>query len=246
MTYLQAIILGIIQGLTEFFPVSSSTHLKVAKMMMGVEENQVIFDLFCHFGTLAVLVYFFRKDIAALFTTEKRKLVWFFVAMLPLIPCYFLLKPLRQHAPGYFLGVSLIVTSLILFIGNRLRLRQAKRNKDVLWIGTMQAMALIPGISRSASTISTARVLGWEAADAVRFSFLLSIPTILGGTAVELAKSASHPSFSLGPCLMGFAASLGMGILVIPRAIRYLEKGKLKPFAWYCLLAGSVITLLLV
>lgn len=241
MTYLQALILGLIQGLTEFFPISSSAHLKLAKFFLGVEGDHVLFDLFCHLGTLCVLVYYFRREILQV----SRKQVFF--ALVPLVPFYFLLKPLRDAASDiHFLGPFLAISALILFLGTKWQLsRVISPLKDSVLIGTMQAVALIPGISRSASTISTARFLGWSAKEAVHFSFLLSIPTILGGTALETIKMAAAPpaSFSFGPCLLGFFASLGMGSLIIPHALKFLEKGNLKPFAWYCLFAAIVITL---
>ena len=246
MNHWHALILGLIQGLTEFFPISSSAHLKIAKMLLGIEvEESHIFDLFCHFGTLVALVYFLRGDISRLFFQERKKLLLFFIALCPLVPFYFLLKPVREMASApHLLGFFLMTTSLILFLGGYLRWKTGSPNKQAFWIGTMQAVALIPGISRSASTISAARVLGWSVPEAVRFSFLLSIPTIMGGTGLELIKHYDK-SFSLSHCLVGFSASLGVGLLVLPFAFRFLERGNLKPFAWYCLFAGIVITLVL-
>src|SRR5262249_17571336 len=116
---------------------------------------------------------------------------------------------------------------------------------DVLWIGAMQSTALIPGISRSASTISTARILGWDTAKAVRFSFLLSIPTIIGGNCLELLKIALSSSplaitipFSF--CVMGFFIACITGSLIIRYAMTVLEKGKVKPFVWYCFVIGLI------
>jgi undecaprenyl-diphosphatase len=246
MSHWQALILGLIQGITEFFPVSSSAHLKLAKMVLGISQSEHhIFDLFCHLGTLTALVYFLRHDISRLFFEERKKLVLFLVALCPLVPCYFLLKPLRDMASAtHLLGFFLMGTALILFLGSRLKWKVRSSTKAVFWIGAMQALALIPGISRSASTISTARVLGWTASEAVRFSFLLSVPTILGGTSLELIKHVDQ-AFSWTPCLIGFAVALGVGMMVLPFAFRILEKGKLMPFAWYCLFAGVVVTSIL-
>ena len=109
----------------------------------------------------------------------------------------------------------------------------------------MQTAALIPGISRSGSTISAAQMLGWDPKEAVRFSFLLSIPTILGGNCIELLKlffSESEPiTVSFASCLIGFLSSLGVGLIMIKVAIAQLEKGNLKPFAFYCLIMGLLI-----
>lgn len=251
MSSFAAFIMGIIQGITEFFPVSSSAHLKLAKIFLGLEtsEKLVVFDLMCHLGTLFAVLFFLRQDIYNLFRYERKKLFLLFIATLPLVPCYFLLKPLRDFASNtQFLGFFLIITALILFAGNHFKFKRlippsTRRDVyDVLWIGMMQSAALIPGISRSASTISCAKALGWQPKDAVRFSFLLSIPTILGGNLVELMKHfstlPSESTISFSSCFIGFLSSCIMGIIAIRYAIKMLEKGNLKPFAWYCLIIG--------
>ena len=253
MTSWHALIIGLLQGLTEFLPISSSTHLKLAKHLLGIENshNQVIFDLICHLGTLFALLFFLRKDIYNLFKEERKKLGLLFLAMVPLVPFYFLLKPVREFASQHnLLGFCLILTAGILFLGNRWRLSKTySARSNALWIGTMQATALIRGISRSASTISCARVLGWNARDAVRFSFLLSVPTIIGGNCLELLRlavvSGFSPSLSFSSCLIGFLSSCGLGLIVIGYAIRLLEKGNLKPFAWYCLGLGILMSIFL-
>ncbi len=227
--------------------------MKLAKILCGVEhsEAQVVFDLICHLGTLLAVLLFFKREIFSLFFEERRKLYSLILALFPLIPCYFLLKPLRTFASQpQFLGICLMMTALILFLGQKIRLeRVPKRYSDALWIGAMQSAALIPGISRSASTISCARMLGWEVKDAVRFSFLLSIPTIIGGNALEILKlKVSHtpiPSLPFSTYMVGFCASFFFGWLIIRFAIAFLEKGNLKPFAWYCLSMGILSTLYL-
>jgi undecaprenyl-diphosphatase len=254
MTSWHALLIGLLQGLTEFLPISSSSHLKLAKHLLGIEnnQNQVIFDLACHLGTLVALLLFLRKDIRGLFKQEERKKTsLLFLAMIPLVPFYFLLKPVREFATQHnLLGFCLILTAGILFAGNRWRVKKSySASSNALWIGTMQATALIPGISRSASTISCARVLGWSARDAVRFSFLLSIPTIIGGNCLELLRltlvSGFSPTLSFSSCLIGFLSSCGLGMMVIGYAIRLLEKGNLKPFAWYCLSLGILMSIFL-
>lgn len=258
MSLIEAFIFGLLQGLTEFLPVSSSAHVKLAKLFFNVEssESQVVFDLVCHLGTLLALLYFLREEIIRIFRSDRRKLLLLFLATLPLVPCYFLLKPLRDFASHpQFLGICLILTATILFSGQKWRVKRQtpatlkKQIGDVLWIGAMQSAALIPGISRSASTISCAKVLGWDPREAVRFSFLLSIPTIIGGNCLELLKIyLSHESpdaVSLPACAVGLLTSLTFGLLVIRFALSYLEKGNLKPFAWYCLCFGLCVTVYL-
>lgn len=243
MSALESVILGITQALTEFLPVSSSAHLKLVKQALGTQEN-VLLDLSCHLGTSLALIFFLRKELLTL-TKEKLKLL--FLALLPLPPCYFLLKPLRVWAgQDHLLGPCLMVTACILFAGGVLsKIRLKSAGKEALVIGGMQAMALIPGISRSASTISSAKLLGWSPKEAVRFSFLLSIPTILAGSAWELLKLLSkepskEPSIHL---FLAFATSFLLALFLVGRAIRWLEKGNLKPCAWYCFALGAFLTL---
>lgn len=258
MSLFEAFIFGLLQGLTEFFPISSSAHVKLAKLIFNIEssESHVIFDLTCHLGTLTALLIFLRQEIRQILRYDKQKLFFLFIGTLPLIPCYFLLKPLRDFVSHpQFLGACLICTALILFSGHRWKGQRAndltlkRQIKDVLWIGIMQSAALIPGISRSASTISCAKILGWEAKEAVRFSFLLSIPTIIGGNCLELLKiclwQEQPSSVSIPACAVGFAASFIFGLLIIRFAFSYLERGHLKPFAWYCLSFGMIVTLFL-
>lgn len=258
MSLFEAFVFGLLQGLTEFLPISSSAHMKLAKLLFNIDssEAQVIFDLICHLGTLAALLIFLRQEIRQMLQRDKQKLLLLFIGTLPLIPCYFLLKPLRDFASHpQCLGVCLICTALILFSGHRWKIDRTdeltlkRQVKDALWIGAMQSAALIPGISRSASTISCAKILGWEAKEAVRFSFLLSIPTIIGGNCLELLNIYfSHeqpPLMSIPACAIGFVTSFVFGFLVIRFALSYLEQGHLKPFAWYCLSVGAIATLFL-
>lgn len=259
MTLFQALIIGLLQGLTEFLPVSSSAHLKLAKLFFDIppSESQVVFDLVCHLGTLMVLLFFLKDEIKRLFQEERQKLGLLFIALIPLIPCYLLLKPLREFASQpHYLGLCLMITASMLLFSHKLRWRQepatvpmSRKIKSSLWIGTMQSAALIPGISRSASTICCAKALGWKAKEAVRFSFLLSIPTIIGGNCLELLKLyLSHEPLTtlcLSQCAIGFGASFGAGLLIVKTAISYLEKGNLKPFGWYCLILGITISVYL-
>jgi undecaprenyl-diphosphatase len=255
MSFLESVLLGIVQGFTEFLPVSSSAHLKIAKFFLNVQESDasVLLDLSCHLGTLMALMLFLRKDIRDILK-NKRQILLFLLALCPLVPCYFLLKPLRDLASSRdFLGPCLMGTGLILLAGQSLRMSRSEvktatpKIQDVLMIGTLQSAALIPGISRSAATISCARVLGWSAKEAVRFSFLLSIPTVIGGNLIELLKAASFSQPEVRVPFFGLFAAFGsaffIGFFVVKKAMRYLEKGNLKPFAWYALSLGTLVTL---
>lgn len=244
MTLITALILGLVQGLTEFFPVSSSAHLKLTEMLLGAKHVPVIFSLACHLGTLIAMLWFFKAELIRLVKRDRKKLAYLIVALFPLIPSYFLLSKVRELASKpELLGLFLMVTGGILLVGGKFRFKK-KRGlvHDVLMIGAMQSAALIPGISRSASTISCAHVLGWDAKDAVRFSFLLAIPTIMGGNLMEvqkLWKEGQMNQLMNLECLVGFVTSLVVGMVMIRFAIQWLEKGKLKHFAWYCLMAGT-------
>ena len=252
MSWLHALLLGLIQGVTEFFPVSSSAHLKVLKTFFGLPsgEETVLFDLFCHLGTLLALILYFRRDILEFFY-HPRRLIPYMIALVPLGPFYYLLKPLREalSKPEY-LGYCLIGTAAILYIASRLggQIKGHLTTKDALWIGTFQGIALIPGISRSAATIGAGLWRGATPAEAVRFSFLLSLPAIAGGTFLELLKVKSHllsmPA-ELPHCLIGFATAAIVGIAAVRFAIPLLQKKVLKPFAGYCLIAGILLSLYL-
>ncbi len=251
MSFLTSLILGIVQALTEFLPVSSSAHLKLVKTLMH-DNGTVLTDLSCHLGTSIALIIFLRKDIIKLFCKEPKKLFLLFVEIIPLVPFYFLLKPLRDYASQlHLLGFCLMGTGVILLAGQSFRMARsenegfARKIRDVFMIGTLQSAALIPGISRSASTISCARVLGWEPKEAVRFSFLLSVPTILAGNAWELIKASKAPeeSFSLLSLFIAFATSFLLGMFIVKRAVSLLEKGNLRPFAGYCFILGIILAI---
>lgn len=247
MSLLEAFLLGLIQGLTEFFPISSSAHLALFKLLLGIHdtEAQIVLSLFCHLGTLIAVMVFLRKDILKILRIDRKKAVLIFLATIPLIPCYLLLKPFKDWIfHPHFLGFGLMFTGFVLLAGHFWRLKIPldlsfkKRAHDALYIGAMQSVAFIPGVSRSASTICCARVLGWNTSEAVRFSFLLSIPTIIGGNCLELLQIATLKNLSPMICIVGFATSCIIGLFMIRFAFSVLEKGNFKPFAWYCLILG--------
>jgi len=246
MTLFQAIALGIVQGLTEFLPISSSAHLALAKWLMGISpgEHLLYFDLICHSGTLIALIFYLRYEIFSVLSSIHT-MALFILALIPLAPAYFFLKPLIRAAsnPSY-LGYFLLLTAFLLFIAVRKKevIPQNRiKKRDVLCIGCMQTLALLPGISRSGSTIAAARLLGWEWKKAARFSFLLAVPAILGGQILETAKwMGSHPekTLSMNCYFAGFFTSLVVGLLSVRAIFWIYEKGNVRPFAWYCLAAG--------
>lgn len=249
---LQALILGIIQGITEFFPVSSSAHLRIAKKILSIPDGEhlLYFDLLCHAGTLIALLFYLRKEILQTLKNPKEILL-FFLALLPLVPGYFLLKPVRiALSQSSYLGFFLILTSALLFAASRpkkdpLADQKGKKWKNVLWIGLAQTAALIPGISRSGSTIAAARFCGWSFPEGARFSFLLAIPTILGGELLETIKLIHGTSEGAGAVssmsyAIGFIASLGVGLFSVRAVFWIYEREIIRPFAWYCLGIGFI------
>lgn len=238
VSFIQAIILGFVQGITEFFPVSSSAHLRMARWLIGVGDS-LFFDLVCHSGTLVALLIFLRKDVWDVLK-DVRKMSLYFLALAPLMPAYFLLKPVRLalSEPEY-LGYALMITGALLFAASRkIEVNPSKKWQHVLCIGVMQTMALIPGISRSGSTIAAARFCGWGWCDAAKFSFLLAIPTILGGELLEMVKGEAGSDISLACYAGGFLSSLVLGLVGVRFIFWVYETGKIKPFAWYCMGVG--------
>lgn len=246
MSTLEAIFLGIIQGLTEFLPVSSSGHLQLFQHFLGMENlnNFILFDLVCHLGTLVAILIVLYPQLKNLTWDRFRQLT---LATLPLFPLVLLLKPIKSlfDAPQY-LGYFFLITSFILFLGIRFGSSKSVeqiskyRWRDAVLVGCFQAVAVLPGVSRSGSTISAARLLGWNQQEAVSFSFLLAIPAILGGTCLEIMHLMRHPIPPL-PFLqyvVGFVTSFGMGYLALLWIKRLAVQNKFSYFVWYCFLLG--------
>jgi undecaprenyl-diphosphatase len=245
--FIQSFILGLIQGIAEFFPVSSSAHLKFARFLLDIQDNGswLYFDLVCHAGTWLALVYFLRKDIFKVLTSIQ-KIAQFTIALIPLVPAYFLLKPLRiaLSDPSYT-GYFLLVTSALLFCASLVTKENTRPGKwgNVLFIGVMQALALLPGISRSGSTIAAARFCGWSWVDGARFSFLLAVPTIFGGELLESYKLLRDgpASIDLSSCAVGFITSFAIGLIAVRYVFWFYERNWVRPFAWYCLGMGILM-----
>ncbi|CRX38546.1 undecaprenyl-diphosphate phosphatase [Estrella lausannensis] len=251
MNYLQAIILGIVQGLTEFFPVSSSGHLELFQLFFGLEnpKNFIFFDLICHLGTLLAIFVAFKEEIKRILFQDKAAIKAIMIALLPLFPLLLILKEVKAlFDKPELLGFTFMITSVLLFISMRFKEKQKetapKRQfsyKAPLFIGLFQAFAILPGVSRSGSTIAAAKMVGWTAEEAIRFSFLLAIPTILGGALVEtlsLVKEGTllTAGYSMaGPCLAGFITSFVVGLFALKTLIT-LGLRAIHFFAWYCLL----------
>lgn len=260
MSLLQALVMGIVQGATEFLPVSSSGHLVLVPWLFSWQLGGIAFHVVLHAGTLlAVLVYFWR-DLVALVRAAWRGLVerrpfddplarqaWLLIlASLPAAAAGLLFEDLVAEILQTPRAVSafLLVTAGILLISERLG-RQDRDTRsmsvwDALWIGAAQALALFPGISRSGSTIAGGLTRGLPRSEAARFSFLLAVPVIFGGTILALLDFLSTPEASSqgGALMVGFLASAGVGYPAIHLLMTHVRRQPLTGFAIYCLLAG--------
>jgi undecaprenyl-diphosphatase len=256
----QSLLLGIIQGLTEFLPVSSSGHLVIAQKFIHVPDRIAVpFDIAIHLGTLVAVVLYFQKDlrqlIGGLLRREKDsiKLAWFLI--LGTVPAIVLGLAFKDYIEQLFgsgtaTAWQLIINGLMLVVADRLsgtRLIENLNSGDSLWIGLGQAVAIIPGISRSGATMAVGlwRKLSRQAA--ARFSFLLSIPVILGAGVLG-AKDLTHGGYQqIGavPFWLGVIAAAVSGYLVIKLFLSFLGKGSLRGFGYYCLVLGGVALILL-
>ncbi len=269
MEPMQAIILGVIQGLTEFFPVSSSGHLVIFQQMMGLKEPVLMFDISLHVGTLVAIVIYFFNDILSILKSLIRsvptlfrgeagqflsqdasdiKMAWLIIAgSLPTAVIGF-----GFHLISHILFSSLTIVGLSLMItgGILLGTRWVHPGKDsvldvsikkALFIGTIQGLAVMPGISRSGSTISAGLFLGVNRETAIRYSFLLSIPAILGALLLQfLTDSAGAGNVSLGIIATGLVTSLIIGYAALSLLVKMVQKGQLYFFTPYCFVLGVV------
>lgn len=253
MTTWEAFFLGIVQGLTEFLPISSSGHLELAQIFLGFQNLQgyLLFNLVCHLGTLCAIFCIFFLQIKESFTTNYKQLLKIILGTLPLFPLVLILKPLKTviDQPQY-LGFCFLLSSVLLFLGVygrfSLPVSSKRRWTDPLTIGFFQALAVLPGVSRSGSTISAAYMLGWKREDAVSFSFLLAIPAILGGVVLELGQVFLHPSkvipITWPQFAIGFSTSFIIGIFALWLVVRVITAQRWVYFAWYCLFIGILTT----
>lgn len=245
MSLIEAILLGLVQGITEFFPVSSSGHLILIQHLLGFQDlkNYILFDLVLHLGTLGALITVLYHPIKdALADPIKRKQL--IIATLPLFPLVFLLKPIKMlFSEPQYLGYCFILTSLILFIGQRWGKQRASSTpyKDALFVGLSQALAIIPGISRSGTTISAGLLRGFSPKDAVYFSFILSIPTVLGGVFLETLKLRESPpaaDVSIASYFLGALFAWIIGVFALKLLLRIVETAKFQLFTWYTAIIG--------
>lgn len=256
MDIIDSIILGIIQGLTEFLPVSSSGHLEIGKAILGdhsVPEESLLFTVVLHFATALSTIVVFRKDIFSIIKGAL-KFKWnddlqfiskITVSMIPaVIVGLFFEEQLEALFGGNILlvGCMLIVTAILLFLADKAKDTDKKVSfKNAFVIGISQAIAMLPGISRSGATISTSVLLGNDKTKAARFSFLMVVPLIFGKIAKDvLSGDLTYDSGNFTSLSIGFLAAFIAGLFACTWMISLVKKSKLSYFAIYCAIVGFV------
>ena len=254
MDSLDAIILGIVQGFTEFLPVSSSGHLELGKAILGddsIPEDSLLFTVMLHVATALSTVVVFRKDILDIFkgllkfkwNEETQFTVKIIISMLPaMIVGLFFEEQLEAFFGGNiaFVGAMLLVTALLLWLADRSKKTGKKvSNSNAFIIGISQAIAMLPGISRSGATISTSVLLGNDKSKAARFSFLMVVPLILGKVAKDiLGGELSTETVNLTNLGLGFVSAFICGLIACTWMIKLVRQSKLSYFAIYCVIVG--------
>ena len=263
MSILQALILGIVQGLTELLPISSSAHLYIIPWVLGWTNSATLneafeaFDVALHAGTLLAIVLFFFKDWIKLIVggykqvvkkekTFEGKMFWYLViATIPGGAIGFLLDKFLEDAltTPIIIGIALIVMGIILYVVDKYSKSEVEYKdmtfKQTFLIGLSQALAFIPGVSRSGVTMTTGRLLGIKRESVAKYSFLLSTPIVAGATLYKLKDFVVSVPF-----FVGILASFVVGVLVIKFLMNYLKKGSFKGFAIYRVIVGIAIILL--
>lgn len=255
MTFIEAAISGIVQGLTEFLPVSSSGHLVLLSKLFGETEEALLFDVALHAGTLLALLIFFHKDLfllgKALFVKGPlTRAAWLLaLATLPAVVSGFLLQDLAEDTfrSAVLVAVNLMVAGAVMLWAEMIAKKQTRELQEVslrqaLIIGFAQALAVIPGVSRSGSTITAGLFAGLDRVTATRFSFLLGVPIIFGALLKVLADGGlSSVGDQLGMFVVGITAAFLSGLFAIRFMLRYLSKHSLAVFAYYRIALGLLV-----
>ncbi len=267
MSFISAVLLGILQGLTEFLPVSSSGHLVLAQHFFGVQDSgDTLFEVFMHLGTLLAVLVFFRRRVWVLLVSlfswkrtlrheahrrNRNVILYLLCATVATGSIYLLFGDLFEalYAKPLVVAFMLLVTGIIVFVSDKLHSGHIPAsNMGVprsLFIGLLQGIAIIPGISRSGSTITGSLLAGLKRRDAAEFSFLLSIPAILAANLVNLDLFKQLSGKEFGAYLGGFVAAFGVAYLVIGVLLELISQAKLTYFAYYCWAIGLISIALL-
>ena len=253
MEYLEFILYGIIQGLTEFIPVSSTAHLKVISNLLGIDDPGLSFSAIIQLGSVLALIFYFRKEIFKLRSQSSKKsfislsnkklLKSIFIGTIPIgllggsIKLFFPYFYNEIFRSNFAIGLFSILTSIYMYKADN-----SKNYSDSLLIGFSQAFAILPGFSRSGITISTALISGWQRYDAAKFSFLLGIPAIsLSAIAEFIFSFKEFSSFSFYSLIFGIASTFISSLLAIDCLLKYFSSNGLKVFILYRVIFGIVI-----
>ena len=256
MDLLEAIILGVIQGLTEFLPVSSSGHLELAKAILGdtsIPEESLTFTVVLHFATALSTLVVFRKEIAEIFkglfqfkwNEETKFSLKIIISMIPAVIIGLLFEEQLESFFGgkiLLVGAMLLITSVLLLLADKAKNTNKKVSfSSAVIIGISQAIAMLPGISRSGATISTSVLLGIDRSKAARFSFLMVVPLIFGKIAKDLLSGdINFESSEIAPISAGFIAAFLAGLVACNWMIALVKKSKLSYFSIYCAIVGLI------
>jgi undecaprenyl-diphosphatase len=268
MDILQGIIIGIVQGLTEFLPVSSSAHLVFIQKILGVQSS-LAFDTFLHLGTLIAVMWFFRYDIYKMlkswwlsigdilqgrfregfYEDPYKRLAWYVI--LATIPVGIVGVLFEDSVDALFSGALyvpaffLFVTGTILYLSQRMPSGEVNYDtitkKEALFMGLGQACAIMPGLSRSGTTIAAGLTIGLNKEFAAKFSFILSIPAILGAFLLQVKDIGSAMDANFLPVFLGFIASIVAGYMAIKWMLDLIQNKSLDIFAFYCWLMGLIV-----
>ncbi|NLH51141.1 MAG: undecaprenyl-diphosphate phosphatase [Myxococcales bacterium] len=268
ISILQAALLGLLQGITEFLPVSSSGHLVIAQSLFHLQENSLFLDTILHLGTVMAILLFFRRDLGALVLSLRspvrlgpagawrndphfRLLIWLGIGTLPAGLAGVLFNDWFEAAfnSPRMVGFAFFITASLLFLSRLARSNDVPLEKlgwrQALIVGLAQAAAITPGVSRSGSTIVAGLLSGLDREAAGRFSFLLAIPVILGAVLLQALKVEELPPGFAAVALTGFVVSLVSGYLSLHILLHFIRRGRLHWFGVYCVLAGLFALLLM-
>ena len=248
MTFLQAVISGLVQGVAEFLPISSSGHLVILHKLMGLNEPEVFFDIFLHLGTLAAIFIVFGREIIESITTKKRigLLILISSAVTFVIVLFFIKNIEAAFNNVRTIGLMFVITGIWLIAGNFIRLgTEGMTVFKACIIGLSQGIAALPGISRSGATISTGLFLGLDGQAAAKFSFLLSIPAILGAFVFKIKEAGFNLTGVNVNYFIGFFVSCIVGIISLKLLLRILYRNKFHWFGVYCIVVGILVVIFL-
>jgi len=254
MEIVKIIILGLIQGLTEFLPISSSGHLVIMQKIFNINQNQLLISVLLHFGTLIPVLIIFRDDIIEILSFKKKKRYFTFLIIIASIPTAimgFFFEDFFEKLFSSTISTAfmLIVTGFILLVGDKLANydREITNFKwlNAVFVGIAQGIAIIPGISRSGSTITASLIQGLKKEEAARFSFILSVPVIAGAGLLKVGEAFNTGvnNFNTTAIILGVISAIISGYVAIRYFIYILKKQKLIYFSYYCWIIGTIILL---